>query len=477
MIGGGFGGIIMAYELTKAGFDNFVVYEALPGPGGTWWANDYPGAEVDVHSSIYSLPFKSQNWSRTHARQPELHAYIEEALDEFDLRKHFRFETPVAEVRWDESTSTYALTTSAGETSTYHAVVSAVGLLSDPKEVTWDGVDEFSGHIFHSARWDKSVDLAGKTVAVVGVGSTAVQIVPAIAPEAGRVLVYQREPGWILPKGDRDFDEAEIKKFATPIRRRIRRWQHFAKSEWAHTYQPPYRLGSKRSQRGEATALAYIDNVFRGRPDLQKAVTPTYPFSAKRRVLTSDFFPALLRPNVELVPHSVERLTSNGIIDATGTERKADVIVAAIGFKASTFLSTLRVVGRDGLDIHEVWKDGAYAFLGVTLPRFPNFYMMYGPNTNGGAPITYMHQQQAGYVIRNLKAMARSGITQIDVKPSYTERYNRWLQTRMRGTAWLQGNNYFKGPRGQIVTQWADGVILYGLLIRLLRRAASVRRR
>jgi cation diffusion facilitator CzcD-associated flavoprotein CzcO len=466
----------MAVRLKQAGFTDFDVFDANSGPAGTWWANDYPGAEVDVHSSIYCFPFKDYNWTRTHARRPELAKYIDEALDDFGIRSHFHFNVRIAEVRWSDSKRTYNVVRADGAESEYEVVVSAVGLLSDPKIPAWPGLDEFDGPLFHSSQWRHDVDLAGKNVAVVGVGSTATQIVPAIAGEVKKLYVFQREPGWILPKGDRDFDEAEFRYMgAHPVKRRVRRLRNLARSEWAHSYQPIYMVGSKRHKRAERISLDYIDRVFADRLDLKKAVTPAYTFSAKRRVLTSDFYPALLRENVELVPHAVDHLTRHGVVDDTGREHEVDVVVAATGFKASSFLSSLRAYGRGGRDLHEVWRDGAYAFVGVAVPGFPNFYMMYGPNTNGGAPITYMHDQQAKYVVRNLRRMVRHRIRAIDVRPVFVTGYNSWVQSRMAGTAWLEGNNYFRGPNGQIVTQWRDGLLLYALLIWLLRRPASRR--
>ncbi|HVW45072.1 MAG TPA: NAD(P)/FAD-dependent oxidoreductase [Amycolatopsis sp.] len=473
IIGGGFGGITMAARLKMAGFHDFVVLEADSGPGGTWYSNTYPGSEVDVHSRIYSLPFKDYEWSRTHARRDELYRYIEEALDDFDIRRHFRFNTRVSAARWDEDAKSWHLSLDGGAVETYHVVVSAVGLLSDPKEIAWPGVDRFEGRLFHSQRWPADLDLRDKRVAVVGVGSTAAQIVPAIAPDVRQMYVYQREPGWILPKGDRTYDRADLVRLSSPLNRKIERLRLLAKSEWAHTYQPIYLTGSKRNKRGERIALEYLNTMFGDRPDLKKALTPTYAFSGKRRVLSDDYFPALKRDNVELVPHSVSELTATGIIDSTGEERDVDVVVAAIGYKASTFLSSLDVTGRGGKRLREEWRDGAYAFVGMAVPDFPNFYMMYGPNTNGGAPITMMHDQQAHYVVANVRRMARRGIRVIDVRRRAVRLYNRWLQGRMENTAWLEGNNYFKGPHGQIVTQWRDGLLLYGFLLRALRLPGS----
>lgn len=475
VIGAGLGGVTMAVKLKKTGFTDFTVLEAEDGPGGTWWINRYPGAEVDVNSAVYSLPYRDHVWSRTHAKQPELLRYIDETLDLFDVREHFRFGVKVEEVRWDDGTSTYTVITTAGERFEAEVVVSAVGMLSDPKEPPWPGVESFKGRVFHTQRWPDDVDLTGKRVAVVGTGASSVQVVPSIAPDVKQLFVFQREPGWVLPKNDRDYTEDELEAYRKTLTQRWRRLKMMAKAEWSYLYSPVYLIGSKRNGKAKDLALAYIDKVFADRPDLKEALTPQYPFSAKRRILTDDYFPALKRDNVELVPHHVASMTETCIVDNEGVEREVDVVVAAIGFKASSYLSSLRVYGRGGRDLHEQWRDGAYAFLGVAVPNFPNLYMLYGPNTNGAAPITWVQERQAAYVIANLKRMRDHGIAAIDVKASWTKRYNAWLQRRLSKTAWAQGNNYFKGPKGQIVTQWRDGLVIYSLLLKFLRRPASTK--
>ena len=220
-----------------------------------------------------------------------------------------------------------------------------------------------------------------------------------------QLYVFQREPGWVLPKNDRDFSEAELRALSNPFKRHWRKLKLMVKNEWAYLYQPVYQVNTKRNLAGRDRALAYLDKVFADRPDLKAALTPQYPFSGKRRILTDVFYPALKRENVELVPHEVAAITATGIVDSTGYEREVDVIVTAIGYKASDYLSSLRVFGRGGRDLHEKWRDGAFAFLGTAVPEFPNLYLLYGPNTNGAAPITYVHHRQAAYVVTNLKRM------------------------------------------------------------------------
>ncbi|MCU1513873.1 MAG: Alpha/beta hydrolase protein [Microbacteriaceae bacterium] len=467
----------MGVKLTKAGIADFTIFEAHGGPGGTWWANDYPGAEVDVDSSIYSFSFNSHNWSRTHAGQAELLEYIKQTVDDFDLAPHFRYNTRISDVIWDDAAQLYTITTQSGEAQEFEIVVSAVGMLSDPKHPAWAGLEEFAGERFHTSQWRHDLDLAGKRVAIVGVGSTSVQIIPKIAPMVEQLYVVQREPGWVLPKHARDLTAEERLVFDSPIRRAWRRLKVMSRSEWQHTWQPIYVVGNARSERARSASLAFIDRVFADRPDLKAAVTPTYTFSAKRRVAADDYYPTLLRDNVELVTARVARVTPAGIVTDDGREVPIDVLITATGFKASQYLSSLNVIGRDGAVLAETWKLGAAAFLGISVPKFPNLFIMYGPNTNGGGPITSMLELQSAYIVAEIRRMMRRSYTSLEVKPEVNARYQRWIQGRMTGTAWLEGKNYFTGPQGQVVTQWRDGAVLYSFMLRTRRRTASIARR
>ena len=476
VIGGGLGGIAAAVQLSKAGFSDFTVFEAEAGPGGTWWRNTYPGAEVDVHSGIYEFSFTSRNWTRTHAGQPELLAYIEEILDDFDLRKNFRFSTAVTHARWDDERRCYTVGLDTGESADFDVIVSAVGFLSEPKFPDWPGLDSFAGPKFHTLYWDHNLDLTDKRVAIVGTGSTATQIVPAIADRVGHLTMFQREPGWILPKNDHDYSPEELAKYAKPLARRLRRWKLFVNFQRSYHGGAIHHTGSKRNAAAKLRSLAFIDAVFKDRPDLKEKVTPKYEFSGKRRILQDTFYPALLRDNVELVARPVVSVQPHAIVDDQGEAHEADVLIMSTGFHASRYVATVDVTGRDGRSLQEVWKDGAYAFMGMTVPNFPNFYMLYGPNTNGG-PILQHHELQARYVVNDLRTMTRRRITAIEVRPAVVRAYNRWLQGRLAKTAWANANNYMKGPAGTIVTQWGDDLVTFWALHKIPRWITATRRR
>jgi cation diffusion facilitator CzcD-associated flavoprotein CzcO len=475
VVGAGFGGIAAGVKLRQAGIHTFSIYESSLGIGGTWWDNTYPGAEVDVGSHLYCFSFKPHDWSRTHARQPELQKYLEDTVDEFGLRPHLRLGVTVESATWDDERHVWALRLGDGTVDECHVLVSGVGFLNVPRYPGWPGLEGFRGPKFHTARWEHRQDLTGRVVAVVGTGSSATQVVPAIQPIVGKLYVFQREPGWVLPKGERDLTDDERAEFARPWRRRRERLRLkylLEKNLWGGAL---FRPGTKVNSAREAMCHKYIARQFEGRPDLIEAVTPKYPYPGKRPVFASTFYPALKKDNVELVPNAVASVTRTGLVDTDGVERAVDVIVMATGFQPANYLARLRIVGCDGRTLQEHWANEPRAYLGITVPGFPNFFMLYGPGTNGGEIVT-MLEAQAAYAVRAVKRMMRKRITEVEVKPEYDERWYRWLQARMEGTSWTMSNNYFTSPTGKVVTQWPYGNWIYTVLTRLLGRVSETTR-
>lgn len=476
IVGAGFGGIAMGVKLKRAGVDTFTIYESSLGIGGTWWDNTYPGAEVDVGSQLYCFSFKPHDWTRTHARQPELQKYLEQTVDEFGLRAHLQLGVTVESATWDDDRHVWTVRLDTGNAAECHVLVSGVGFLNVPRYPDWPGLDEFAGPKFHTARWEHQHDLRDKIVAVVGTGSSATQVVPAIQPIVKRLYVFQREPGWVLPKGERDLSDGERAAFAQPWRRRRERWRQRYATErnlWRGHFQRP---GTRINAVQQQFCLDYIARHFADHPQLRAAVTPSYPFPGKRPVLASTFHPALKKPNVELVPRAVASVTPTGIVDTAGVERAVDLLVMATGFQPANYLARLRVVGRAGRTLQEHWAGEPRAYLGITVPGFPNFYMLYGPGTNGGE-IVIMLESQADYAVRAVTRMIRERVSAIEVKPSFEARWYRWLQSRMDGTSWTLSNNYFKSASGKIVTQWPYGNLHYRVLTRLLGRVSETTRR
>ena len=476
IVGAGFGGIGLGVLLKKAHIDTFTIYDKADRVGGTWWHNQYPGAEVDTVSYVYSYPFKPHPWTRTHAKQKELHAYLEGTVDEFGIRPHLRLGAAVQSAVWVEDSHKYTLTLSTGETTDCHVLVGATGFLNIPKYPSWPGLDDFRGPKFHAARWEHEHDLNGKTVAVVGTGSTATQVVPELAKVVEKLYVFQREPGWIVPKGERDHTPEEQTRLENPLQYRIARLKWFWELEKRTWRGAPWRPGTNDNELGRQAALAFIEREFADRPDLRKAVTPDYPFWGKRLVFNSTFYSALKRPNVELVHCPVASVTPSGVVDADGVERQLDALVMATGFLTTDYLGTIGISGVDGQSLEEKWGAEPRAFLGITVPNFPNFYIMYGPGTNGGE-IVSMLMRQAEYIVRAVKRMGRERVTALEVKSAWAELYDVWLQSQVNVTSWAVADNYYKTASGKIVTQWPFSPGVYGLLVRALGHRSMIARR
>lgn len=472
VVGAGFGGIAAGVMLRRAGIEHFDIFERSAGIGGTWWDNRYPGAEVDTPSFIYSFSFDRYVWRRTHAKREEIQEYLERTVDEQGLRQHLQLGVTVDSAVWDDTRHEYDVSLADGRQLRYHALISAVGFLNKPRMPSWPGAGRFTGQIVHTAQWPEALELAGKRVAVVGTGSTSVQVVSELAPKVAGLTVFQRQPNWLLPKGARDYTEREKHRYRRPWRYWLA-WAHqFVKSESGRFGGHEATVGKGANRRRHAAALAHVREQLKARPDLLELVTPDYPFFGKRPVINDTYYPALLRDNVTLVPHPVVAVDERGVTDSAGACHQVDVVVAATGFEAANYLPNLRVTGRDGLDLHEHWNGEPEAFLGVMVPRFPNFFMLYGPNTNAG-PVVLFLECQARFAASCIRRTARIGGARVEVKAAWTSRYNRLLQRRISSTVWGSTDNYFKSPSGRVVTQWPSSASVYWLLARVLQKSAT----
>lgn len=470
VIGAGFGGIAAAVKLRRRTGADVVIFEQSAGVGGTWFDNRYPGCEVDVPSHAYSFSFLRYDWPRTHATQPELLAYANEIVDRFGLRPLLRLGTKVDDLVWEEETRSYRLRTSTGEEHTFDVVITALGLLSNPRYPTWPGLDGFTGPVFHTSRWEPGHDLAGKRVAVVGTGSTAAQVVPAVAAAAGRLYVFQREPGWVEPKFERAFTARERAVYRTvPMAQKLHRAYLFHLG--ARRFKG-YDVRSGTQARMRKVCTDYITTTVED-PAVAAALTPAYPWGCKRPILATTYYEAFNRPTVELVPHEVVAMTPAGIVDATGTEREIDVLIMSTGFQPTRFLASLDVKGLDGRSIHDAWAERASAYLGVTTPGFPNLFVLYGPNTNGGVSIIAQLERQAELAVRWVRALERRPGTAVDTSPAAQARYVRWIDRQLatRASAMESGcHNYYHAESGANVTQWPGTHLRYLVMTRLLGR-------
>ncbi len=449
VLGAGPGGIAMGIALKRAGYE-FTIYEKSDGVGGVWRDNTYPGAACDVPSHFYSYSFELNPWwSRTYASQPEILAYFERCTDQYGVRPHVRTNTHIETARWDEADQAWTLIAASGEEFSADVVVSGLGMLNVPYVPDVPGMEKFAGRLFHSARWDHSKSMAGERVASIGTGASAIQYVPAIAPEVEHLTVFQRSPIWITPRLDRPYTASEQRRFARmPLVARLHRFRI-----WRDYQRANFQVDSEQTVLLTELARSYLARKIED-PALREALTPDYPVGCKRPLISRNWLPALLRPNVSLVTEPITAITRNGVQSADGEEHNVDTIIFGTGFKANEFLSTIDVIGRDGHRLHEDWKEGAEAYLGLSVPHYPNFFMLYGPNTNGVTSVLFMIEAQVHYIMAALRSLRWLGISSVDVRARTASRYNARLQSSMRGTVWTAGcTNYFGTASGKIVTQ------------------------
>jgi cation diffusion facilitator CzcD-associated flavoprotein CzcO len=474
IIGCGFSGIAAAVALQRHGISDFTIFEAAAGIGGTWWHNRYPGAEVDLESHLYSFSFARADWTRTHARWDELQRYLESVADRFGLRPHLVLNEKVESITWADDRGEYDVVTSSGAPhGSFQAVISAVGFLNLPLIPPFArGEAGFGGVICHTSRWPAGLDLAGKKVAVLGTGSSAVQVAAEAARVASELKIFQIEPNWLLPKGDRDFTARERRRGRHPLVYQWRRRRLYLQYDLRQIRASHARRGGRANRRRQRAAREFLETALASRPDLRELVTPEFPVEARRTVISDTYYATLCRPNVHLIPHAVKGLTASGAIDANGDQHEFDVIVLATGFDAANYLGSFTVTGPGGVDLHEQWAGEPQAFLGLMVPGFPNFFMLYGPNTNS-APLVCFYEAQARFAARAIRALRRRGRREVQVSAPLTRHYNEWLQARLARTVWAQTRSYFRARGGRIVSQWPFSASCYIMATRLSRRLAT----
>lgn len=452
VVGAGFGGLAMTHALAERGVEDVVVFERDAGVGGTWRTNTYPGAACDVPSHLYSLSFApNPHWSRTYATQPEILSYVEDCYDRFDVRRKVRTSTAITAASWHEDRECWRLTDEHGEAHDANVLVTAVGLFHTPAVPAIDGREGFRGPQLHSGLWDHSVDLTGRRVAVVGTGASAIQVVPAIAERTAHLAVFQRTPPWIVPRRDEPFTPEQQQRFAEDpeeLRRHRRSWEELFETNTSFLRDDPASVALAE------LASGYLVHKVAD-PALRAQLTPDYPVGCKRVLVSSDFYPAVQRADVELVTERIERVLPGGIRTGDGRQHPVDVIVWCTGFRATEYLRGIEVVGRDGADLHSTWAGTPRAHLGMSVPGFPNLFMLYGPNTNqGGNSIILILEAQAGYVAQAVAVMDATGATSVDVRPDAMTRYSADLEASLQRTVWTGGcDSYFRAADGDVVTQ------------------------
>jgi cation diffusion facilitator CzcD-associated flavoprotein CzcO len=459
VIGAGFSGIALGAKLRESNIP-FLILEKAEEVGGTWRDNTYPGAACDSESHLYSYSFRpNPNWSRKFAEQPEILDYLKDCTEAFGIRPHIRFGVEVASARFDETAGQWIVETTSGETITAQFLVSAVGQLNRPSQPEIEGVENFGGRILHTARWDKTCDLAGKTVAVIGTGASAVQLIPRIAPLTKRLIVFQRSPNWITTKGDRPYTPRERGWFN---RLRLLPWLHRQFFYWrCEKSWPEFVNQSKAAHKAERNNLGILDRGVDS-AGLREKLTPGYSIGCKRVLLSDDYYPALQRSNVDLVTDKITRIEDHAIV-TENARHAADILVFATGFRATEFLAPMTIIGRNGRQLHAQWQSGAEAYLGITVPNFPNFFMLYGPNTNlGHSSIIFMIECQVNYVMKCLKAVRKLGRRTNEVKENVMQAFIRKLGHELERMAWAAScSNWYKLANGRVVNNWSGTTSWY----------------
>jgi cyclohexanone monooxygenase len=454
IIGAGPGGLALGILLAREGFHDFTIFDREDDVGGTWRINTYPGLACDVKSHLYSYSFDlNPHWSRLWSPQAEILAYFQRCPDDYGLRPHLRLRTEIVSARWDDDAQVWSLTDADGAQHQFNVVVSAVGLFTRPVLPELVEQAPFTGTVMHSSRWDHSVDLAGKRVAVLGTGSTASQLLPELAKVADQVYSVQRSATWILPKPDRHYTRRERWMFAhVPFAKRLYRSRLWLRSESNISV---IEHGSEKTKEFTEIALRMLENTIDDE-ELRRKLTPDHPMGCKRLVFSSDFLPALARSNVEVLNSPARYLKDRSLVTEDGTEREIDVVVCATGYAAADYLGQLEVSGEGGTTLRDVWRDGAHAYLGMAVPGFPNFFMLYGPNTNVGSnSVIFMLEAQARYIVRALTYMRRNRKAYVSVRPAALAEFVAKIDRWMTGTVWTtQCSNYFRAANGRVVTQW-----------------------
>jgi cation diffusion facilitator CzcD-associated flavoprotein CzcO len=451
VVGGGIGGIAAATMLKRAGYANVTVFERSAGLGGVWQANTYPGAACDVPSHFYEFSFApNPDWSRRYAPQAEIKAYLERVVRDQGVEDAFRFNTEVTSAAWEEP-GQWVLETSAGR-HVAEVLITACGQLSTPKMPDIAGLDQFAGPAFHTARWRHDVDLSGARVAVIGSGCSAVQVVPAIESQVGSVDVYQRTPAWTMARMDHEYSERAKRLFRRfPWLQRLDRKsvQGFMEIGAIAMTRRQWMLGPFKAIGRRRIRKAIKD------PALRRAVTPTDQYGCKRVMVTDDWYPTLAKPKVQLIEGGVRQVTKTGVIGGDGIEREADVLILATGFQSHDFVAPMEIHGVGGKPLAEEWAETAKAYLGLSVPSFPNMFLLYGPNTNGGTgSVVFTIEAGMRHVLAALTELERTGSRRIEVRREVADEFHSEVKEALAGTVWTGCGNWYLDANGHSPNQW-----------------------
>lgn len=456
IVGTGFAGLAAAIAMAREGIPHTIL-ERASDVGGTWRDNHYPGCRCDVPSHLYSFSFApNPDWSETYSPQPEIQAYLRRTAEEHGVLDRVRFDHDVLEARWDEVARRWRLTTSQG-VLTADVVLFGNGPLAEPQVPDLPGLESFAGTTFHSARWQDDHDLTGERVAVIGTGASAIQFVPEIQPLVSKLEVYQRTPAWVLPHSNRRIRGWERVLYRhVPAAQKLVRWGVY----WVREL---FSFGLVRNARSldavERVAHRHLEHQVRD-PDLRAALTPDFRPGCKRLLLSNDWYPALQRPNVDLVTEKIVEVLPHAVVTADGVEHPTDTIIFGTGFRVTDNPVAERVRGTAGRTLAEAWTTtGAQAHLGTTVPGFPNLFLLAGPNTGiGHTSLVVMMEAQLRYITGALRLMRQRGLASVELRPEALAAWSRHVQRKAAGSVWNSGGcaSWYLDEEGRNTTIWPE---------------------
>ena len=454
ILGTGFAGLGLAVRLKRAGMHDFVLLERASDVGGTWRDNTYPGCQCDIPSHLYSFSFApNPDWTRLFPIQPEIQAYLRRVADDFDVRRHIRFDHEVTGATWDEDAALWRIETSQGPLSA-NIVVTGQGGLSEPAIPDLPGLVRFEGAKFHSAEWDHEHSLDGERVAVIGTGASAIQFIPYIQPKVGKLTLFQRTPPWVMPHPDRPIRDSEKRLFRRfPVTQRLFRAAIYAFFE---SRVVPFTMKPDLMKAGERIALKHMKQDVPD-PELRRKLTPRYRMGCKRVLMSNTYYKALAQPNADVVTDGIKEIRERSIVTADGTEHEVDTIIFGTGFHVTDLPMTEFVRGRGGRTMAEVFAGSPQAYLGTTVAGFPNMFMLTGPNTGlGHNSIVYILESQFNYVLSALRTLKKRGAGVFEVRPEVQQAYNAELQEQLQGTVWNSGgcSSWYIDRNGKNTVLW-----------------------